>query len=93
MKEEVLNKIAIINSEFEKRKFFIKEDIYELFEIRTDLQERLEKIKPKKIEYFIIEEENCIGFTLDDVQVNFFIEFSVDDEGEWYEATAEVIYF
>ncbi|MDX8335606.1 MULTISPECIES: hypothetical protein [Cetobacterium] len=93
MTEELMKKIDRINEEFEKREFFIKEDILELFEQREDLREKLDAIKFKKIEFFNVEEENCVGFTLDDVQVNFFIEFGEDEEGEWYEATAEIISF
>ena len=54
---------------------------------------KLDAIKFKKIEFFTVEDENCVGFTLEDVQVNFFIEFGEDEEGEWYEATAEIISF
>ncbi len=93
MNEELIKKIEGINREFEKREFFIKEDVYELFEMREDLRGKLEAMKFKKIEFFVIEDENCIGFTLEDVQVNFFLEFGCDDEGEWYEATAEVVFF
>ncbi|MCX3065969.1 MAG: hypothetical protein ACRC8F_07885 [Cetobacterium sp.] len=93
MTEELMKKIDRINEEFEKREFFIKEDILELFEQREDLVEKLDAIKFKKIEFFTVEDENCVGFTLEDVQVNFFIEFGEDEEGEWYEATAEIITF
>ena len=93
MTEELMKKIDRMNEEFEKREFFIKEDIIELFEQREDLAEKLDAIKFKKIEFFTVAEENCVGFTLEDVQVNFFIEFGEDEEGEWYEATAEIISF
>ncbi|MGL4629102.1 hypothetical protein [Cetobacterium sp.] len=93
MTEELMKKIDRVNEEFEKRDFFIKEDIIELFEQREDLAEKLDATKFKKIEFFTVAEENCVGFTLEDVQVNFFIEFGEDEEGEWYEATAEIISF
>lgn len=93
MTEEILKKIEKINIEFEKREFFLKEDLIELFEKREDLRERLDNIKSKKIEFFTVEDENCVGFTLDDVQVNFFVEFGEDQMGPWYEATAEIIFF
>ncbi|WP_297406696.1 hypothetical protein [uncultured Cetobacterium sp.] len=93
MTEEILKKIERINAEFEKKEFFIKEDLIELFTEREDLREKLDEIKFKKIEFFNIEEENCIGFTLEDVQINFFVEFGEDEEGEWYEATAEIMFF
>ncbi|MGL4955069.1 MAG: hypothetical protein ACRC4Y_06320 [Cetobacterium sp.] len=93
MTEELMKKIDRVNEEFEKRDFFIKEDIIELFEQREDLAEKLDATKFKKIEFFTVAEENCVVFTLEDVQVNFFIEFGEDEEGEWYEATAEIISF
>ncbi|MEG0069316.1 hypothetical protein [Cetobacterium sp.] len=93
MTEEILKKIDRINDEFEKRDFFIKEDLIELFQEREDLRTKLDEIKFKKIEFFNIAEEDCVGFTLDDVQVNFFVEFGEDEEGPWYEATAEIITF
>lgn len=93
MTEEILKKIDRINAEFEKRDFFLKEDLMELFTEREDLRAKLDDIKFKKIEFFNIEEENCIGFTLEDVQINFFVEFGEDEEGEWYEATAEIMFF
>ncbi|WP_297596300.1 hypothetical protein [uncultured Cetobacterium sp.] len=93
MNEEILKKIDRINDEFEKRDFFIKEDLIELFEEREDLRTKLDEIKFKKIEFFNIVEEDCVGFTFDDVQVNFFVEFGEDEEGPWYEATAEIITF
>lgn len=93
MTEELLKKIERINEEFEKRDFFIKEDLIELFETREDIAQKLDEIKFKKIEFFTVEEENCVGFTLDDVQVNFFLEFGEDEEGPWYEATAEIVMF
>ena len=93
MTEELIKKIDRINEEFEKKDFFIREDIFELFEEREDLREKLDAIKFKKIEFFTVTDENCVGFTLEDVQVNFFIEFGEDEEGQWYEATAEIISF
>ena len=52
MTEEILKKIERINAEFEKKEFFIKEDLIELFTEREDLREKLDEIKFKKIEFF-----------------------------------------
>lgn len=93
MTEKLLKKLEQINKKFEENDFFIKEDIFELFENDNSLQERLENIKLKKIEFFVIFEENCIGFTLDDVQVNFFVKIGEDEIGKWYEVEVELIYF
>lgn len=93
MTEKLLKKLEQINKKFEENDFFIKEDIFELFENDNSLQERLENIKLKKIEFFVIFEENCIGFTLDDVQVNFFVKLGEDEIGKWYEVEVELIYF
>lgn len=72
---------------------FLKEDITELFEIREDIRERVENIKFKNITFFRDEELNSIGFTLEDVQVEFFITIGEDEDGAWYEATAEIVFF
>ena len=93
MNEEFLKIVDRINDEFEKREFFIKEDLIEFFSEREDILEKFKNTKFKKIEFFTIEDESCVGFTLDDVQVNFFVEFGEDEEGPWYETTAEVIFF
>ncbi|MBC2856745.1 MAG: hypothetical protein RR191_02760 [Cetobacterium sp.] len=93
MTETLIKKIDSISREFERRGYFIKDDLYELFEAREDIAEKLENIKYKKIEFFDIKEEDSVGFTLEDVQVNFFLEFGEDEEGPWYEAEAEVFFF
>lgn len=93
MNQEIEKKINGINLEFEKRGYFIKEDIIELFETYENLKDELENIKFKKIEFFEVKEENCVGFTLDNMQVNFFLEYGEDEEGKWYEATAEIYNF
>lgn len=72
---------------------FLREDIVELFEIREDLRERIENIKFKNITFFRDEELNSIGFTLEDTQIEFFITTGEDEEGAWYEATAEIVFF
>lgn len=93
MEDKLINLLKRINNEFEKRGYFIEEDLKELVEGDKNVSNRLTNTKFKKIEFFDIEEEKSVGFTLEDVQVNFFIEYGEDKEGNWYEATAEIIYF
>lgn len=93
MEEKLINLLEKINYEFEKRGYFIEEDLKELVKRNQNISDRLMKTKFKKIEFFDIKEEKAVGFTLDDVQVNFFIEYGEDEKGKWYEATAEVVYF
>ncbi len=93
--EKTLHKIENINREFEKRGFFIKEDLNDFFEERTEIVQRLEKIKYNKIEFFDFkeEEQHSVGFTLDDAQIEFFLTYGEDEEGPWYEAEAEILFF
>lgn len=93
MDEKTLKKITNINSEFEKRGFFIKEDLEEFFQEREDMLAALEKIKYNKIEFFSVESSNSVGFTLDEAQVEFFLFTGEDEEGPWYEVEAEILFF
>lgn len=93
MTEKLQKNLEKISKEFERRGYFLEEDLYELVEEREDIAERIENIKFNKIEFFNIKEEDSIGFTLEDVQINFFVEFGEDEEGPWYEATAEIYFF
>lgn len=91
--EKTLHKLNCINNEFEKRGFFLKEDLDEFFQERTEIVERIEKIKYNKIEFFDIPESSSVGFTLEDAQVEFFVTYGEDEEGPWYEAAAEILFF
>ena len=82
-----------IIEEFKKRGYDIGEDVVELVDSRDDVAQKLEQTKFKNIEFFNVDEENSVGFTLDDMQVNFFVEYGEDEEGKWYEASAEIINF
>lgn len=93
MTEKLLKTVEKIIEEFNKRGYDIAEDVVELMESREDVAEKLEAVKFKNIEFFNVDEENSVGFTLDDMQVNFFVEYGEDEEGKWYEASAEIINF
>lgn len=93
MTEKLLKIVEKIIEEFNRRGYDIAEDVVELVENRADVAEKLEATKFKNIEFFNVDEENSVGFTLDDMQVNFFIEYGEDEEGKWYEASAEIINF
>ena len=93
LSEKVLSQIEKLNRVFSDKGFYLKEDLDELFETAENLATKIEKIKFNKIEIFTVPETGSIGFTLDDVQVEFFLENGEDEEGEWYEATAEITYF
>lgn len=93
MTEKLLKTVEKIIEEFNRRGYDIAEDVVELVENRADVAEKLEATKFKNIEFFNVDEENSVGFTLDDMQVNFFIEYGEDEEGKWYEASAEIINF
>ena len=93
MDEKLQKTVERIIEEFKKRGYDIKEDVIELVEGRSDVAKALMETKFKNIEFFNVDEENSVGFTLEDMQVNFFIEYGEDEEGKWYEASAEIINF
>ena len=61
MTEELMKKIDRVNEEFEKRDFFIKEDIIELFEQREDLAEKLDANFGTSNVYILDKEINLRG--------------------------------
>ena len=93
LSEKLLKKLHTISEEFEKRGFSIEEDLIELAEINPEIAQKIEEIKFKKINFFQDEELNLIGITLEDTQIEFFITTGEDEEGPWYEASAEIRYF
>lgn len=93
MNKELENKVKRILEEFKERGYNIKEDIIELIETNKKVETAILETKFKKIEFFNVPEENSVGFTLPNMQVNFFIEYGEDEEGKWYEASAEIINF
>ena len=93
MTEELIKKLDNISKKFEEYDFMLKEDLYELIEENNEIGSRILNTKLKKIHFFSDLESNSVGFTLDDVQVEFFVEYGEDEKGKWYEATAEIRWF
>ncbi|MCF2612206.1 MULTISPECIES: hypothetical protein [Fusobacterium] len=93
MDKKVEKLVRKIDEEFKKRGFEITEDLEELVETTPSVEKALGNTNFNSIEIFQVDEENAIGFTLDEMQVNFFIEYGEDEEGPWYEASAEIINF
>lgn len=93
LSEKLLKKIGSISKEFEKRGYTLEEDLVELVKIREDIAQKLENTKFKKIEFFQDEELHSIGLTLEDVQIEFFVTEGEDEQGPWYEAEVEIIFF
>ncbi|MGL6167535.1 MAG: hypothetical protein ACRC0Y_04525 [Fusobacteriaceae bacterium] len=90
--EKGLLQIGKLDRVFSDKGFFLKEDLVELFEEYPNILEKVENTKFNKIEIFNPGSDS-IGFTLDEIQVEFFVETGEDEEGPWYEAHAEVLYF
>lgn len=90
--EKALLQIGKLDRVFSDKGFFLKEDLVELLEEYPDILLKVETTKFNKIEIFN-PGPNSIGFTLDEIQVEFFVETGEDEDGPWYEATAEVLYF
>lgn len=91
--EKLVKRIGTISREFEKLGYNLEEDLLELAEMREDIAEKLENTKYKKIEFYEDKELHSVGMTLEDVQIEFFITEGEDEEGPWYEAEAEIIFF
>lgn len=93
MDKKIEKIVKKIDEEFKKRGFEITEDLIELVETTESVSKALASTNFNNIEIFQVDEENAIGFTLDEMQVNFFIEYGEDEEGPWYEASVEIINF
>lgn len=93
MNEKLIKRIKTISKEFSSRGFELEEDLMELAQLNPEIADRLENTKYKKISFFVARETNSIGITLEDVQIEFFVEEGEDEIGPWYEATAEIRYF
>ncbi len=93
MSKKLEKMIVKIDTNFKEMGYDILEDIRELVDTTESVRRALEETSPSKIDFFQVEEENSVGFTLDEMQVNFFIEEGEDEEGPWYEAYVEIVNF
>ena len=91
LKEKLDRRVVAISQKLEELGFELEEDMKELVEMRPDIAELILTTKLKKIEYFVEKEGNGVGFYLGDLQITFFVEYGEDEEGPYYEATAEII--
>ncbi|WP_320048018.1 hypothetical protein [uncultured Ilyobacter sp.] len=93
-KEKLYRRLDVISEKIEELGFDIKEDLYELIDQQPEIGEKILNFKLKKIAYFHDDENNSYaGFTLEDTQITFYIELGEDEDGPWYEITAEIINF
>lgn len=94
MEEKIISKLDRVKLEFKERGFeYLEGDLDDFFQEREDIVKKINDMRFNKIEFFTEAETNSIGFTLSDVQVEFFVETGEDEEGPWYEATAEILNF
>lgn len=91
MKEKLDRRILVIGEKLNELGFDLEEDMRELVDMRTDVAELILATKLKKIKYFLEKEGKGVGFYLGDLQITFFVEYGEDDEGPYYEATAEIL--
>ena len=89
--KEVIEVDKEMREKLDRRVVAMEEDMKELVEMRTDIGELILTTKLKKIEYFVEKESNGVGFYLGDFQITFFVEYGEDEEGPYYEATAEIL--
>jgi len=93
-KEKLNRRLSVISDKFEELGYELREEVFELAEIREDIAEKILNFKLKKIEYFADDEgSDYVGFTLEDVQIVFHVETGEDEEGPWYEASVEILNF
>lgn len=91
MKEKLDRRVVAIAEKISELGFDLEEDMKELVEMREDIAELILITKLKKIEYFVEKEGKGVGFYLGDLQITFFVEYGEDEEGPYYEATAEIL--
>ena len=91
MREKLDRRVIAISEKMSELGFDLEEDMKELVEIRKDIAELILTTKLKKMEYFVEKDGNGVGFYLGDFQITFFIEIGEDEEGPYYEATAEIL--
>lgn len=92
--EKLKRRLNAISDKFKEMGYDLKDELFELTEIRPDIAEKILNYKMKKIAYFSDEEgETHVGFTLEDVQIVFNIEIGEDEEGPWYEVSVEILNF
>ena len=91
MKEKLDRRVVAIGEKMSELGFDLEEDMIELVEMREDIADLILTTKLKKMEYFVEKEGNGVGFYLGDLQITFFVEYGEDEEGPYYEATAEII--
>ncbi|ADO84559.1 hypothetical protein [Ilyobacter polytropus] len=93
-KEKLYRRLDVISDKIKEFGFDIKEDLYELISQQPEIGEKILNFKLKKVAYFNDDENNSyVGFTLEDTQVTFYVELGEDEDGPWYEITAEIINF
>ena len=91
MIEKLNRRVTAIAEKMSELGFYLEEDMQELVELRTDIADLILNTKLKKIDYFVEKEGNGVGFYLGDFQITFFVEIGEDEEGPYYEATAEIL--
>ena len=91
IKEKLDRRVVAMSEKMSELGFELEEDMKELVEMREDIAELILTTKLKKIDYFVEKEGNGVGFYLGDFQITFFVEYGEDEEGPYYEATAEII--
>ena len=91
MREKLDRRVVAMSEKISELGFDLEEDMKELVEMREDIAELILTTKLKKMEYFVEKDGNGVGFYLGDFQITFFVEYGEDEEGPYYEATAEIL--
>jgi hypothetical protein len=91
LKEKLHRRVSAMAKKMEELGFYLEEDLMELVEMRPDIGELILNTKLKKINFFVEDDGKGVGFYIGDFQITFFVEEGEDEEGPYYEATAEII--
>lgn len=93
-REKLERRLNVIEGKFQELGYDLRDELFELSEIREDISEKILNYKLKKIDYFSDDKgQDYVGFTLEDVQIVFHVEVGEDEEGPWYEANVEILNF
>jgi hypothetical protein len=91
LKEKLDRRVVAMADKMKELGFDLEEDMRELVELRPDVADLILNTKLKKIDYFVEKDDAGVGFYLGDFQITFFVEYGEDEDGPYYEATAEII--
>jgi len=83
--EKLAKRVEQLSKRFLELGYDIGEEIEELVSQKEEIATYLLENKVKKIKLFEDKETNEIGFSMDDKEVSFFLEYGEDEDGEYFD--------